>query len=118
MAKRSFKALRDRMSTASQVRAHEKANRYRAEMAINELREARQLTQESLAEILGVNQSAISKLEKRTDMYLSTLKKIVKAMGGTLRIEVVFPDGKVEINQFKDIRVAEDEDGQSKKKTA
>ena len=116
MASRNFKELRNRMSPASQARAREKATRYRAEMAINELREARQLTQESLAEILGVNQSAISKLEKRTDMYLSTLKNIVKAMGGTLRIEAVFPDGKVEISQFKELgRTDEDE---AQKKTA
>ncbi len=116
MASRNFKELRNKMSTASQARAREKATRYRAEMAINELREARQLTQESLAEILGVNQSAISKLEKRTDMYLSTLKNIVKAMGGTLRIEAVFPDGKVEISQFKELAGVDDND--KEKKTA
>ena len=79
-------------------------------MALNELREARELTQESLAEILGVNQAAISKMERRTDMYLSTLKNIIKAMGGTLHIEARFPDGSVEINQFKDLRRGKDED--------
>ncbi len=115
---RNFKQLREKMSPASQARTLEKTRRYRAEMAIHELREARQLTQESLADILGVNQSAISKLEKRTDMYLSTLKNIVRAMGGTLRIEVIFPDGKVEINQFKDIKTAADEDDKLKAKTA
>ena len=103
MAKRSFNELRTKMSPESRARAHAKAERYRAKMALNELREARQLTQESLAQILGVNQSAISKLEKRTDMYLSTLKNIIEAMGGTLRIEAVFPDGTVRIDQLRAI---------------
>ena len=109
MAKRNFSELRAKMSPESRARAHAKAERYRGEMALNELREARQLTQESLAQILGVNQSAISKLEKRTDMYLSTLKNIIEAMGGTLRIEAVFPDGTVRIEQLRAIAKSEED---------
>jgi transcriptional regulator with XRE-family HTH domain len=73
-------------------------------MALDELREARELTQEALAGILNVKQSAISKIERRTDMYVTTLQQMVKAMGGELRIEAVFPDGKVRINQFRALR--------------
>ena len=100
MAK-SFSILKSKMSHQSQARAEKLASRYRAEMALDELREARQLTQEALAEILNVKQSAISKLERRTDMYVSTLRSVIKGMGGDLRIEAVFPDGKVTIKKFR-----------------
>ena len=72
-------------------------------MALDELREARDLTQEHLAKVLHVNQSAISKLERRTDMYVSTLQDFVRAMGGRLEIRAVFPDGAVRINQFAEL---------------
>ena len=72
------------------------------ELTLAELREARQRTQAELAEKLEVQQSAISKLERRTDMYLSTLTGIVEAMGGKLEIIAQFPDRPpVRINQFK-----------------
>ncbi|MEK7838233.1 MAG: XRE family transcriptional regulator, partial [candidate division NC10 bacterium] len=61
------------------------------------------LTQEHLAKVLHVNQSAISKLERRTDMYVSTLQDFVRAMGGRLEIRAVFPDGAVRINQFAEL---------------
>lgn len=100
MAK-NFDILRSKMSPESRARSEEKASRYKAEMALDELREARQLTQETLAEILNVKQSAISKLERRADMYVSTLRSVIKGMGGDLRIEAVFPDGKVAIKKFR-----------------
>jgi transcriptional regulator with XRE-family HTH domain len=69
-------------------------------MALYELRAARDLTQQHLSKILGVRQAAVSKLERRTDMYISTLADFIKGMGGTLEIRAVFPDGKVRIKQF------------------
>lgn len=107
---RNFNELRTKMSPASQKASRLKADKYRSEMALNELRTARLLTQESLAAIFGVRQSAISKLERRTDMYISTLRGIIQAMGGSLRIEAVFPDGSVEISQFKEQGSKADED--------
>lgn len=62
-------------------------------MALEELRSARQLTQADLAEMLDVPQSSISRIEQRADMYLSTLRNYIQAMGGELRIQAVFPDG-------------------------
>ncbi len=59
-----------------------------------------------LAKILGVNQAAVSKLERRADMYVSTLQDFVKAMGGELRIIAKFPEGTVEISQFEDAKKA------------
>jgi transcriptional regulator with XRE-family HTH domain len=73
-----------------------------AEMPLNELRAARQLTQESLAKSLGINQAAVSKMERRTDMYISTLRQFVVAMGGELEITARFPDGAIRIQQFEE----------------
>jgi hypothetical protein len=57
-----------------------------------------------LAKILGVNQAAVSKLERRAYMYVSTLQSFVKAMGGELKITARFPERTVEINQFEDVK--------------
>ena len=69
-------------------------------MPLDELRAARDLTQEHLAKVLGVKQSAISKMERRADVYVSTLSDFIRAMGGELEIRTVFPDGVVRITQF------------------
>lgn len=103
MAK-NFHELRSKMSPVAREKARILAHKYAAEMPLDELRAARQMTQEHLARLLGTKQAAISKLERRTDMYLSTLQSIVKAMGGQLRIEAVFPEGAVEISQFRRLR--------------
>jgi len=72
-------------------------------VTLNQLREARMLTQANLASILGINQGSVSKMEKRTDMYVSTLRSFIQAMGGQLQIKAIFPEGEVEIEQFKDV---------------
>ena len=70
-------------------------------MALDELRNAKRLTQAYLAEMLDTPQSSISRIEQRTDMYLSTLRDYVHAMGGVLQIQAVFRDGgTVTINRF------------------
>jgi len=91
------------MSPAARAASEREFRRIVEEMPLEELRAARELTQTSLAKILDVGQSEVSKIEKRTDMYVSTLASYVKAMGGELEICAVFPDGKVKINQFEDI---------------
>lgn len=101
----NFKELQAKMSPESRARSREKARRMVRDMALNELREARQLTQQQLAEQLGVRQPAIAKIERRTDMYLSTLRGVIKAMGGELDIRAVFPDGTVKIRQLKELRM-------------
>ena len=62
------------------------------EMTLRELRKARQLTQVSVARELGVSQDAVSRLEQRSDLLLSTLRKTVEAMGGSLSLIARFPD--------------------------
>jgi len=91
------------MSPKARERAQAKAKQMIDEMPLAGLREARNLTQQHLADLLKVNQAAVSKMERRTDMYISTLATMVKAMGGQLRIEAVFPDGRVEISQFREL---------------
>src|ERR1700674_3365330 len=96
------------MSPEVRARAKEKARKDINEMALDEVRVARDMTQEHLAKLLGINQAAVSKMERRADMYVSTLQSMIKAMGGTLQIVAVFPEGKVEIDQFRKLRKAGD----------
>lgn len=102
MAKQ-FAQLRSRMSPESQARAQAKAHAMLAEMPLNELRQARGLSQKMLAEVLHVQQPSIAKIEKRTDMYLSTLRSHIEAMGGQLEVIARFPDGAVKISNFSDL---------------
>ena len=99
MAK-SFKLLEEKMSPAARARSEATAKKLIAEMSLNEMRAARELTQENLAKRLRVKQASISKLERRADMYISTLRDFVKAMGGELEITAHFPEGDVRITQF------------------
>lgn len=103
---KNFNSLRTKMSPAAQERSRRLAANYRSGMALDELRQARDMTQVHLAKILKVNQAAVSKLERRADMYVSTLHDFVKAMGGELKITARFPEGTVEITQFEEVRKA------------
>jgi transcriptional regulator with XRE-family HTH domain len=62
------------------------------EMTLRELRRARKLTQVRIAKTLGITQDSVSRLEKRSDLLLSTLRKTVEAMGGNLSLVAEFPD--------------------------
>ena len=62
------------------------------EMTLRELRKARQLTQVSVARELGISQDGVSRLEQRSDLLLSTLRRTVEAMGGSLSLIARFPD--------------------------
>ena len=62
------------------------------EMTLQELRKARQLTQVNVARQLGISQDGVSRLEQRSDLLLSTLRKTVEAMGGNLSLIAKFPD--------------------------
>lgn len=102
MTKRNSE-LRIDISRATQGGAKAKAKIILAEMPLNELRQARGLSQKMLAEILHVQQPSIAKMEKRTDMYLSTLRSHIEAMGGQLDIIARFPDGAVKIGNFTEL---------------
>ena len=69
-------------------------------MPLQALRWALELTQQQVAAALGINQVALSKMESQTDLYVSTPRRVVEAMGGERRIVAHFPQGAVEINPF------------------
>ena len=71
------------------------------EATLRQIREARERSQEEVARKLHIKQAAVSKLERRTDMYLSTLRGYIEAMGGTLEIIARFPGRAVRITQFE-----------------
>jgi len=100
---KNFTGLRAKLSPERQARVRERTQEMLKEMPLQELRQARKLSQEALATVLGAKQASVSKLEHRTDMYISTLRSYVEAMGGTLDIVAEFPDGKVRITQFTEI---------------
>ena len=62
------------------------------EMTLRELRQARKLTQARMAQTLGIKQDSVSRLEKRSDLLISTLRKAVEALGGSLSLVAEFPD--------------------------
>lgn len=70
------------------------------EMPLNELQLARGLSQKMLAEVLNVQQPSIAKMEKQTDMYLSTPRSHIEAMRWELDTIARFPDGAVKISNF------------------
>lgn len=99
----SFERLRERMTPQQRANAEQKAIALRADMTLGELRQARLLTQQSLGETLRVGQTAIAKMEKRTDMYVGNLRRFIEAMGGELDIVARFPEGSVKIGNFTEI---------------
>lgn len=98
-----FADLEAMLPPARRARISRLAERLGREMDLAQLRTARQLSQSALGEILHVEQPAVAKLEKRTDMYVSTLRRFVEAMGGELEIVAHFPDGSVRIRNFADL---------------
>jgi transcriptional regulator with XRE-family HTH domain len=88
------------MTPESRAEAEQLFRQHLQEMPLHELRKAQQLSQESLAKALNINQAAVSKMERRTDMYISTLRDYIRAMGGELEIIATFPDGQVKIDNF------------------
>jgi transcriptional regulator with XRE-family HTH domain len=99
MAK-NFREVEAKMSPGGRARSDAKPQKMIEEMALNELRQAMGITQERLAPALRINQAGVSKIEGRSDIFVSTLRKAVEAMGGELDIRARFPTGEVRIRQF------------------
>jgi predicted transcriptional regulator len=85
-----FSELTKRFSPARRARVAAKAAALREAMTLKELRKARSLSQEEVAEALAVNQPAVAKLEKRGDMHVSNLRRYVEALRGTPEITAHF----------------------------
>ena len=100
MAK-TFQELRVRMSSAAKAASDAGHRRLIEEMSLHQLRKARELTQTKIAGELHMGQGDVSKLERRTEMYVSTLASYLQAVSADLEIHAVFPDGRVvKIAQF------------------
>src|SRR5262245_43626930 len=100
-----YKLLRQKMSKHARESSAQKTKKMLKEMmALKELRIALQLSQKKLAATLSVDQANISQIENRTDMFISTLRTYIEAMGGELDIIARFPEGEVHINQFEETK--------------
>ena len=99
MAKK-FIELETKMSPASLERSDVLYNTLLREMPLHELRRARGLSQKALADALHVQQPSVAKMEQRADIYISSLRTHIEAMGGKLEIIARFPDGDVKIANF------------------
>ncbi len=97
-----FGDLTREFAAERRARIEAKKTELRAAMALHELRKARAMTQKAIGEALNVNQPAVAKLERRTDMYVSNLRAYIEAFGGDLSIVARFPQGDVAITNFFD----------------
>ena len=97
---RSINVLRDKMGPERSAKAKARAQKMQAEMLLAELRKLGGITQVELAEKLGIRQPAVSQLEQQDDMQISTLQRIVKALGGDLEITVRLQGGEYRVGQF------------------
>ncbi len=104
---RPFSDLTGKFPPERKARVAARAAELKSEMALAELRQARELSQEDLARVLNVNQPAVAKLEKRADMYVSNLRRYIEALGGALAITAKFPGATVTITNFEGIGEAE-----------
>jgi DNA-binding transcriptional regulator YiaG len=99
---RNFKELEAKMRPESRSRAKARAKEMIAEMLLAEIRQAVGLTQEQLAAALGIKQPSLSRLESQHDMQVSTLQRLVKALGGELELIAHLPGATIRIGQFGD----------------
>ena len=97
---RNFKELGAKMPPARLARAKQRAREAMAEMLLAEIRKEAGMTQEDLARAMGIKQPSLSKLESQGDMQISTLRRLVSALGGELELIAHLPQGDVYIGQF------------------
>jgi transcriptional regulator with XRE-family HTH domain len=97
---RNFNELEEKMPPERLARAKVRAREAMAEMLLTEIRKEVGLTQEDLAKAMGIKQPSLSKLESQGDMQISTLHRLVAALGGELELIAHMPGGDVRIRQF------------------
>lgn len=96
MAKK-FSELYNKIPAERRARIEKQVREERRKIALSEMRKARSLTQNAIAEQLHIDQGAVSRLEKRADMYLSTLRSYVEATGGRLEVRAVYADETIDL---------------------
>jgi DNA-binding transcriptional regulator YiaG len=97
---RKFSELAAKMPPEARAAAARRTNEMLVEMALAELRRALGFSQEQLAGLLEVKQPSIAKLEQRTDMYISTLRDHIHALGGELVMIARFPDRDIKLSSL------------------
>ncbi len=106
MARKKFSQLRERLRERD-LEADRKIDVFKAEMerelTLAELRRALDFTQQQIAASLDTNQSGVSRIEHQTDLFISTLRSYIEAMGGKLELRAIFPDGEVSIRTIEEI---------------
>lgn len=104
------------MSKAARNRAEQRANDIMAELLLSELRESAGSTQKELANRLGISQPTLSRMEKQTDIQVTTLQRVVEALGGRLEVVATFPNRRVTIRQFGTTKIEHRRFGQKQRK--
>ena len=102
MARKNFKNLVDALPEERKAKIEHRTNEMLMDMLLSEVRRQVGLTQEELAAEMGVTQPALSKLEKQDDMQISTLRRLIRALGGSLEIIAHLPGTDIRISQFPD----------------
>jgi len=101
--KQNFNELFSKMKPEAQERVNARSTELLQAMALADLRRAQAHTQQQLAQTLGVNQAWISRVERQTDMYLSTLRSYIEALGGELQVSARFDDTLIRLDQFAEV---------------
>jgi DNA-binding XRE family transcriptional regulator len=96
-----FSDMTAKMSPARRQKIEHGANAAISEMLLSEIRKQAKLTQVEAAKAMGVTQAAMSHLESQDDMYVSTLRRLIEALGGTMEIVANLPTGRITVSQFK-----------------
>jgi transcriptional regulator with XRE-family HTH domain len=100
---RSFTELEETMTPASRARAEARSREMMAEMFLAEICKLTGRADEELAGVLGVTPRSLSKLENQDDMQISTLRRLIEALGGQLEIIAHLPKGDIRIRQFREV---------------
>ena len=101
MAK-NFRELQAKMGSERVAQAKARAKEMMAEMLLVEIRRLTGRTQEEVATMLGIKQPTLSRMESQDDMQISTLRRLIEALGGKLEIIAHLPKGDIRISQFTD----------------
>jgi len=101
MKRHKFSELREKMSPRRRARNEAVAKEMMAELLLSEMRQQSGMTQRELAAALGVKQPTLARIEKQDDIQVSTLRRLVEALGGELDLVVRLPKGEFRMRQFQ-----------------
>lgn len=95
-----FSKLLDKMSPERRAQSDARVKELQAEMVLAELRKYSGMTQQEMADILGISQPSLSKMESQDDMQISTLSRLISSLGGKLELIAHLPKGDIRLTQF------------------